>query len=733
MAQILKVGIPKPLRQSFDYLPPADVDVASLRPGVRVLVPFGRSKLVGYLMELSDRPSIERSRLKRALAILDREPLLAPTDWKTLLWSAAYYRHPVGEVCAAAFPVLIRQGGGAERSQVRRLVVTLAGTGIAPSELGRAARQASLLQWAQRQPEGIGEEELAGLGWDWRHPARALIRKGWLVLTSSDTAIGSSDLPPPEQRPGLNADQQRAVDAIAEALESHRSFLLEGVTGSGKTEVYLQVVERVLAAGRQALLLLPEISLTPQLAQRFRRRLQIPIAVFHSNLGESDRLQAWLAARLGECRVLLGTRSAVFAPMAQPGVIIVDEEHDLSFKQQEGFRYCARDVAVMRARELGIPVVLGSATPSLESLANVARNQYTRLCLPQRAGGAAAPRFRVVDLRSQRLQEGLSPPLLEAMATTLARGEQVLLFLNRRGYAPTLTCHGCGWIATCRRCDANLVIHLKERRLRCHHCGYEQAQPSACPHCGTDDLRPLGLGTERVEKALSAHFPDIPLARIDRDNTRRKGSLERMLEEARSGRTRILIGTQMLAKGHHFPAVTLAAILDIDAGLFSSDFRGSERTAQLIMQVAGRAGREQLPGTVILQTRHPDHPLLQMLIERGYGEFAEAALAERRAAGLPPYGYQALWRAESVNSEHARQLLERLGDRCSRQAALTVFGPAPAPLQRKAGRHRFQLLLQCPQRAPLQQAIKALVGEIDGWPQARQCRWSLDVDPLDFG
>ncbi|NJD05370.1 MAG: primosomal protein N' [Methylococcaceae bacterium] len=699
---------------------------------MRVLVPFGRTRTVGYLLAVSDRTDIERNRLKRALAILDREPLLPPADWKTLLWAAGYYRHPVGEVCAAAFPVLLRQGGEAERSQVRRLKTTVAGLQIAPQELARAPRQALLLQWAQQHPEGIAEAELTALDWDWRPPARALIGKGWLELVSGARAIDPV-LSPPDWRPDLNGDQRRAVDTVTAALGSHRSFLLEGVTGSGKTEVYLQVVETVLAAGRQALLLLPEISLTPQLGQRFRQRLQIPIALFHSGLSESERLQAWLAMQRGEARVLLGTRSAVFAPLAQPGVIIVDEEHDLSFKQQEGFRYSARDVAVMRARELAIPVMLGSATPSLESLANVARRQYARLHLPQRAGGATAPRFRVVDLRAQRLDEGLSPPLLDAMATTLERGEQVLLFLNRRGYAPTLTCHGCGWIATCRRCDANLVIHLKERRLRCHHCGHEQPQPSDCPACGSDDLRPLGLGTERIERALAKRFPDVPLARIDRDNTRRKGSLEQMLEDARSGRTRILLGTQMLAKGHHFPAVTLAALLDVDAGLFSTDFRGSERTAQLIMQVAGRAGREQLPGTVILQTRHPDHPLLTTLINHGYGEFAEAALAERRAAGLPPYGYQALWRAEAGQPEAARRLLERLAERCSNDAALAVFGPAPAPLQRKAGRHRFQLLLQADQRPPLQRALKLLVEEIDGWPEARQCRWALEVDPLDFG
>jgi len=732
MPAILRVAIAKPLRQAFDYLPPPDLDDAALAPGTRIRVPFGRGQTVGYLLAVADRSEVDPRRLKRALAVLDDKPLLSPVDWQTVLWAATYYRHPLGEVCASAFPVLLRQGAAAAATRLRRLALTAAGTAADPALLRRAPRQAQLLELLRQQPGGIPERDLATLGRDWRQPARSLIAKGWLEFRDGELEQPGSDPGEPDLRPTLNADQQRAVDAVAAAMGGHHCFLLEGVTGSGKTEVYLQLAERVLASGRQALVLLPEISLTPQLAQRFRQRLRIPIALFHSDLNETERLQAWLAIQQGRVRLMLGTRSAVFAPLSAPGLIIVDEEHDLSFKQQEGFRYSARDVAVMRARELQIPVLLGSATPSLESLANVARRHYTRLQLPQRAGGAAPPRFQVIDLRAQRLEEGLSARLLDAMHATLARGEQVLLFLNRRGYAPTLICHGCGWVAGCHRCDANLVIHLGEHRLRCHHCGHEQVTPAACPHCAGTDLRPLGLGTERVEKALAARFPATRVARIDRDSTRRKGRLEQLLEEARSGRSQILLGTQMLAKGHHFPAVTLVAILDLDAGLFSTDFRGSERTAQLILQVAGRAGRESLPGRVILQTRHPDHPLLRTLIGQGYAGFAEAALAERRAAALPPYSHQALWRAEAAQADAALELLQRVGQQAAADE-ITVFGPAPAPLSRKAGRHRFQLLLQAPRRSVLQRALQRLIVEVEAWPQARRCRWSLDVDPLDFG
>ena len=436
----------------------------------------------------------------------------------------------------------------------------------------------------------------------------------------------------------------------------------------------------------------------------------------------------------GEAAILLGTRSAVFTPAQDLGLIILDEEHDSSFKQQEGFRFSARDVAVMRANIHNVPVVMGSATPSLESLYNVSQGRYRLLELPFRAGGAAKPRFQILDIRAQSLNEGISSQLAGLMNETLARGEQTLLFVNRRGFAPVLMCHDCGWLAKCRYCDANMVLHAADKQLRCHHCGHEQALPSICPDCRQARLHPLGLGTERVEAALTEMLPKARIVRIDRDSTRRKGSLQRALDDAQNGHADILVGTQMLAKGHHFPDVTLVGILDVDAGLYSTDFRAEERTAQLITQVAGRAGRETKPGTVILQTRHPQHPLLDVLVRQGYPAFAHACLKEREEADLPPCSHQALWRAESSNAQYAQDFLHaiaRLAQNCQDESILTL-GPAPAPLVRRNNRYRWQLLMQSGSRKRLHTALDHLMNQAHSLDGKRKVRWSVDVDPVDL-
>jgi primosomal protein N' (replication factor Y) len=532
----------------------------------------------------------------------------------------------------------------------------------------------------------------------------------------------------------LNSAQGSAVEEILGALGRFQAFLLEGVTGSGKTEVYLRVIERVVHLGLQALVLVPEIGLTPQTVDRFRRRLPVPVAVLHSGLGERERLRAWLAARDGEAPVVVGTRSAVFVPLRAPGVLIVDEEHDLSYKQQEGFRYSARDLAVVRGQQQGVPVVLGSATPSLESLHNTSLGRYRRLALPERAAGAGQPGLAVVDLRRRRLQHGLSEALLAAVAGRLGRGEQVLLFLNRRGFAPVLLCHDCGWTATCARCDARLTLHRRAGCLRCHHCGAEQAVAVACPECGSQDLRPVGAGTERIEAALGDAFPSARIARIDRDTVRRKGALEKALARVQEGEADILIGTQMLAKGHHFPNVTLVGVVDADGGLFSADFRAGEHLAQRILQVAGRAGRGDRPGEVLVQSHHPDHPLLRALLEDGYPAFAATALAERREAGLPPYSFAALLRAESADARAALAFLAeaRAGLPGDLPEGLQVLGPAPSPMERRAGRYRGQLLLLSPGRPGLHRVLDSWLPVIEDLRSARRVRWSLDVDPLEM-
>ncbi len=730
---VLKIAVPYPLRRSFDYLPPEGFDPARLRPGIRVEVPFGKhsTSCIGYLLGIGESETEGNVELKKAISVLDDEPLIPAGDFAILLWASRYYHHPLGEVIATAFPVLLRLGHPSAVEKERLLCLTETGR-AASAQGGRAPRQIQLLQTLRERGSGFAAHELNALGWDWRPTARILIGKGIACYQEGPPAAQAQQAQPTAHPHLLNTAQQNAVDAVLEKLGGYQAFLLQGVTGSGKTEVYLRLVEKVLASGLQAMILVPEINLTPQLEDRFRARFAAPMAVFHSGLNETARCRAWLAMQRGEASLLLGTRSAVFTPLARPGLIILDEEHDTSFKQQESFRFSARDVAMMRARRLGIPVLMGSATPSLESLANVLRGRHTLLALPERTGVAVPPTFRIVDIRKQWLNEGLSPVLVTQIGQTLAQGAQVLLFLNRRGFAPTLICHACGWVAECKRCDARLVIHSAERRLRCHHCGNEQPLLRDCPNCQTADLRPLGLGTERVELALAKLFPKARTLRIDRDSTRRKGSLEGMLERIKAGEVDILLGTQMLAKGHHFPNVTLVGVLDMDGGLFSLDFRAEERTAQLIVQVAGRAGREKRPGLVLLQTRQPDHPLLRKLIREGYGAFATAALQERREAELPPYSHQALWRADANEAELPALLLTRLVELAAGQTEVLALGPVPAPMPRQAGRFRQQLLLQCTERKPLHELVEQLIRQLPGLPEAKRVRWSVDIDPVDL-
>ncbi len=497
--------------------------------------------------------------------------------------------------------------------------------------------------------------------------------------------------------------------------------------------MYLQAITPLLETGRQVLVLVPEIGLTPQLVERFSTRFAADIAVLHSGLNDRERLDAWRAAASGQAGIVIGTRSAVFTPLVRPGLIIIDEEHDASLKQQDGFRYSARDLAVWRARQLDIPVVLGTATPSLESLFNVQQKRYQRLHLPERAGRAIAPPLKILDLRGQPMRSLLCASLLEAIRGHLDKQGQVLLFLNRRGFAPVLLCHRCGWMAECRRCDARMTLHRHSGELRCHHCGSQRRAETVCPTCDHDDLLAVGEGTERIEQALREAFPDETILRIDRDTTRRKGSLESALADAQSGKARILLGTQMLAKGHHFPHVTLAAILDADQGLFSADFRASERMAQLIVQVAGRAGRADKPGEVVIQTHYPEHPLLHRLIAGGYPAFSEAALHERQEALLPPFASLALLRAEATRADYPREFLQRARELAEplRSQNVQLWGPVAAPMERRAGRYRAQLMVQASQRAELQHLLKHWVPQLEKEKTARKVRWSIDVDPVD--
>ena len=730
----LCVAVDAPLWHSLDYLPPAGADADGVGPGQRVRVPLGRRETIGVITALHRASNVPTAKLRRAYELVDSEPVVDAELMALLDWAAGYYQHPLGQVLAAALPAALRRGQAANAQELIWRE-TEADAAIDLDALRRRApRQAAVLAELRRHGSaGASAAEVSAVTTSPGDALAALADKDWIVREAR-AKRAAIDMPPATAQPGpeLTPHQQVALADARKSLDCFRCLLLHGVTGSGKTEVYLRLAADVIARGRQALVLVPEISLTPQLVERFRARLNAPVCVLHSSLADGERLAAWRAAREGRAGVVLGTRSAVFTPLRAPGLIVVDEEHDPSFKQQEGFRYHARDVAVMRARRLAIPIMLGSATPSLETLHNVAGGRYGQLLLPERARAASEPTIRLVDLRTVPAPGGLSAPLLEAMRRHLANGAQVLVFLNRRGYAPSWFCSRCGWSAQCARCDARLTYHRSDDRLHCHHCGAERAAPAVCPSCA-ESTRPAGQGTERITESLAACFPDAAIARIDRDSTRRRGSMQSLLAGVKAGTTRILVGTQMLTKGHDFPEVAMVGVLNADQGLFGTDFRSAERLAQILVQVAGRAGRAERPGEVYIQSAYPEHPLLQRLIREGYASFARAALDERRSAGWPPFSALAVLRAEAADARRPPAFLERAAQTMRELGRnVTVLGPAPATMARRAGRHRAQIVLQTERRAELQRALAEWLPTLDALPEARRVRWAIDVDPLEL-
>ncbi|MEO0575768.1 MAG: primosomal protein N', partial [Pseudomonadota bacterium] len=569
---------------------------------------------------------------------------------------------------------------------------------------------------------------LDGLIADWKSAARRTRERGFVISEQRAVVFNCSHDANREPALTLNEQQAEALAAISASASSYKTLLLDGITGSGKTEVYLQAIEQQIAAGKQTLVLVPEIGLTPQLARRFERRLGIRIARLHSDLTDTERARAWLAAARGEAPVVIGTRSAVFTPLLNPGLIIIDEEHDPSLKQHEGFRYHARDLAVWRARALSIPIVLGSATPSLETLFNAQQDRYQHLRLTSRAGGAAPPRMQLIDLNRFNPESGISQPVIDAMRRHLEAGQQVLVYLNRRGFAPTVICTQCAHIAECRQCDARLTLHAGNQRMQCHHCGARNPVVNQCEQCGSP-VKLLGNGTERVDSTLRALFAQYPLLRIDSDTTQARGSIDQALAKARAGNVRILVGTQMLAKGHHLPDVTLVVVLDADQGFFSSDFRASERLAQSIVQVAGRAGRADKPGEVLIQSHFPEHALLRTLLDEGYSAFAAELMSERSKTGWPPFSHIAVLHAAARDSSAALAFLDSM-QQTLRKQGISALGPAPASMFRRQGKYRYQLLLQARSRSKLQAELAALTALLAGSRPERGVRWSLDIDPL---
>ena len=723
---LIRVALDVPVERLFDYR----CDDPAARIGARVMVPFGRRRLIGIIVARPEHSDVPPAGLKHALRVLDEQPLLGKADLKLLGFAADYYVHPLGSAIMATVPAALRQVRSREQNPAG-YALTPAGAAIDALALPPRARAQqgllSLLRGSPVIPHAVIAAESAAI----RKALKTFIAQGW-VRAATPVAPVQPDSHRAAAGPALNGEQAAAVDAIVSSLGHYQPLLLLGITGSGKTEVYLHAIAAALARNTQALLLVPEIALTPQLQSLVVTRFPgTTVATLHSGLADGERAAHWEAARSGKARIILGTRLAVFAPLPAPGLIIVDEEHDSSFKQGEGFRYSARDLAVVRARQAGVPVVLGSATPALETYRNAIDGRYRLLRLSQRIH-ALPPQIDCIDLQQDHPADGLSGRLIAAIRTRIECGEQSMVFINRRGYAPVLVCGSCGWTSDCRRCSAKLVLHLRERRLRCHHCGHDGAVPVACPDCGNADLAPVGQGTQRIEAALAQHFPKARILRIDRDTTRRRDAWPDMRDRIREGAVDILVGTQILAKGHDFPQLNLVGIVNADSMLYSSDFRAPERLYALLTQVAGRAGRSNIRGQVLVQTRFPGHPLYAALRNQDFDAFARELLAERRQAGFPPYMHQAVLRAESRSVDLALQFLENAA-RLARgiSPSVSVYDPIPAGMMRKAGRERAHLLLQSPSRRELRAFLGAWHPQL-AKATSSAARWALDVDPAEL-
>jgi len=735
---ILRIALNSPLRSLFDYLPPDNYAPRQFAPGQRLQVPFGKSGVrIGIIISLTDTTQVPRHKLKKALALLDETPLFPAKHLKLIEWASHYYHHPIGDVVFTSIPSLLRKGKAAKIKQEVIWRPTESGRKLKPEKLSRAKKQLSILQFIKQHQHGVSQTRIQNEFENARNPLNELSVKNLIEKTTAATENSDETVTCQNDNAWIlkpNKEQQYAIDKITASSAAYHAFLLNGVTGSGKTEVYLQLIRYILESGKQVLVLIPEIGLTPQFIERINERFGDSIVALHSGMSEGERLIAWLNARNGTASVVLGTRSAIWTPMPRLGMIIIDEEHDLSYKQQDGLRYSARDLALIRGQREKIPVLLGSATPSMESMKNTRDGRYQELLLPKRVNNAKLPDIQIHDVKNEKMHGAISQYLLKNIKQCLHNKQQILLFLNRRGYAPVVMCHDCGLISQCPRCTVYMTFHKHKKRLHCHHCGHSERLPNACPDCSGNQLIDVGHGTERLEETLAELLPEAKILRIDRDSTRRKGSMQKMLNDIHTGDADILIGTQMLAKGHHFPNVTLVGIVDADRGLFSIDYRASERLAQILMQVSGRAGRDGTPGTVIVQTHYPEHPLLSMLALHDYAQFTDLLLEERQQTQLPPFSFQVLIRAESSQQSIAIKFLNIAKTRLqtAAQGKLEIYGPVSAPMEKRAGRYRLQLIIQAGNRQTIKKFLTPWIESLDQLPEARKVRWSVDVDPQDM-
>lgn len=725
---VISVAVPVPLYRVFDYSVPTELPIPQV--GSRVQVPFGRRTLIAIVVASEVTTELEQHKLRPITSVLDDEPILDSSLTMIVDWIARYYLSPIGLVYETVLPARLRRGLDNQPEFRSVWHITQSGQDVCVEQLSRAPLQSKLLNQLKQNP--LNATAAKQFGSSWRTGLRGLIEKGWVSEhLELDTTGFVDQTKVKDTEVCLNEQQQTVVQGVSEST-GFTVHLLHGVTGSGKTEVYLQLAEQVIANGQQVLLLVPEIGLTPQFVDRVRQRLAASVAVVHSGLTDNERYQAWWSAKQGHVDIVLGTRAAVFTPIKNLGLVAVDEEHDGSFKQQDGVRYHARDVAIVRAKQQEIPIILGSATPSMESFANAQSERYQHWSITERATGSTLPDVHIIDTRNERLVEGLSKELKKQIEKCLADDQQVMLYINRRGFAAALYCTECAWIAHCPRCDAHLTVHQSGMGgVRCHHCGFQAPTPTVCPSCSEPALMPLGEGTQRIEQVLAEQFPQARLLRMDKDSVSRKGELERQLTKIRDREVDIILGTQMLTKGHDFPAVTLVGVLNADQGLYAADFRGTEITFQQLLQVAGRAGRHQ-QGAVYVQTGFPDHPLFDRLIQQDFSAFADQVLQERKALGYPPFAHFALLRAESVTTKKGLEFLRWCRGQINASDEIRVSDAVPAPMEKRAGRYRAQLLFKAQERKPLHLALTRLLQQINGHKIQHSVRWSLDIDPQDM-
>ena len=730
-SSLLSVALPVPLYQHFDYLVPTGTNPKILKIGARVRVRFGTRKLIGLIIDKPNKSTLPINKIKHIDEVLDDEAILDKALLRLLFWAADYYQQPIGEVIFTALPSVLRKGKFI--TPKTNAIYELSTKQNLDDQLKHAPKQKQIVNILKNNSHGLSTDELRTILPGWHSAMKALLVKGFVKKTEKALPV-NSNLIKQKKEIILNNEQQHAYKELEQKLGHFICCLLDGVTGSGKTEVYLALAKIVLQNHQQVLFVVPEIGLTPQLVQRIEQRLANKVHLMHSGLNDNQRAQTWLAIKTGMAKIVVGTRSAVFLPFTNPGLIIIDEEHDLSLKQHEGFLYNARDIAVYRAKQLNIPIILGTATPSFETQFNVERKRYKKLTLTQRAKNASFPDVKLIDMRAKASADGLSGELIAAIQTEIEKNNQVLLFLNRRGYAPTILCKECAWVAECSRCDARMTLYKNRNILKCHHCLKEQQVPDHCPTCNSENLLHLGEGTQRVETKLNEIFPNTAITRIDRDSTRKKDALNKKLAEIHAGKYQIIIGTQMLSKGHDFPNVTLVGILNVDHGLFSTDFRATERLAQLLVQVAGRAGRSKKKGKVLLQTYLPEHPLLNCLLSRGYTAFSKEALKIRKECALPPYTSMLMIRARATKQDMTQNFLLEVKSIINKTKlqGLTLYGPIPALMERKAGMYQSQLILFSQQRNKLQENLNLWTSEITKRPLAKRVRWSIEVDPLEM-